>query len=254
MAAFKFESGNQMATLLVFALTALFWMRLKRRGRKIAGAVLLVVLYSAACGLYNSNIERWARSTESSQTAQASTTPNRLIIVLGLGLDERAGKPLVPTYAIPRLFKALEAYRACEGAGLQCRILVSGGPTGSLQVSEAEVYRDRLLAVEPGLQGHIEVESKSRNTWENAKYSSEWAQANGYQQAELVTSLLHMPRSQQYFAHFGLDTVAAPSEQSLPDPSWLPNGWNLFMVDVFLHELTGFARYRIYEALGWNTR
>jgi hypothetical protein len=35
-------------------------------------------------------------------------------------------------------------------------------------------------------------------------------------------------------------------------PSWLPAASNFLLTDVALHEYLGVARFRLYDAMGWN--
>jgi len=239
-----------MITLCLFLLLLLCALGIRKRWSKVLAAVSALTIYIASTGFLNASIEHWARDT-SVQAKASGFEGKQLIVLLGLGFEERGGQAIVPTYALPRLLKSIEVYRACQ-IKAQCTLLISGGATGLTALTEAEVYRDRILQAAPDLEGHIELETRSRNTWENASFSSEWAKTHGYDQARLVTSLLHMRRSQAYFQHFTLTTSAEFSEQSIGPSSWLPSAWNLSMVDVLVHELIGLLRYDIYEAMGWN--
>lgn len=235
--------------LLLLFLCALL---VANRWLKVLAAVAAIALYVGGSGLLNGAIERWARGYEAQQHASA-LADKQLIVVLGLGVEFQGGRPVVPTYALPRLLKAIEVYRECQAVA-QCTLLISGGSTGGAAFTEAEVYQDRILKSAPDLAGHIALEDKSRNTWENARFSSDWARAHDYSQARLVTSLLHMRRSQSYFAHFALPTSPEYSEQVIGPTSWLPNAWNLAMIEVLVHEQIGLWRYELYEAMGWNVK
>ncbi|AXH60173.1 YdcF family protein [Pseudomonas amygdali] len=238
--------------IMLFLLLSLCALLLGNRWLKILAVGASLALYVGGTGLLNSAIERWARGGEAQQHTSAFAD-KQLIVVLGLGVEFQDGKPVVPTYALPRLLKAIEVYRDCQTVS-QCTLLISGGPTGETTLTEAEVYQDRILHSAPDLAGHIELEAKSRNTWENARFSSSWAKAHGYGQARLVTSLLHMRRSQSYFAHFDFPTSPEYSEQVVGPTSWLPSAWNLAMVEVLIHEQIGLWRYELYETMGWNVQ
>ena len=239
--------------IMLFLLLFLCALLGANRWLKILAAVAAIALYVGGIGLLNGGIERWAREAEAQQQHASAFADKQLIIVLGLGVEFQDGKYVVPTYALPRLLKAIEVYRECHVVA-QCTLLISGGPTEGSALTEAEVYQDRILKSAPDLAGHIELEDKSRNTWENARFSSDWARAHGYSQARLVTSLLHMRRSQSYFAHFSLPTSPEYSEQVVGPTSWLPSAWNLAMVEVLMHEQIGLWRYELYEAMGWNVQ
>lgn len=242
-----------MSTLLIFLLLVLPILILKGRVKKMASLTMVVMLYLVACGWLNPAIEQWS-SDQKAIGSIAEPGSKALIVLLGVGLENREGKSLVPTYALPRLLKTIEVANRCAAEGAACTILISGGATSSSSASEAEVYRDRLAEIAPHLAERIEIESSSRNTWENAKLSASWAAKHGYASANLVTSMLHMPRSQHYFNHFGLTTTPQPAEQALASPALLPSAWNLVIADVFIHEQIGLLRYKIYETMGWNSK
>lgn len=238
--------------IMLFLLLLLSALLAGKRWLKILAALSIIALYVGGTGLMNGAIERWARGVEVQQHVSVFAD-KQLIVVLGLGVEFRDGKPVVPTYALPRILKAIEVYRECQVVA-QCTLLISGGPTGETALTEAEVYQNRILKSAPDLAGHIALEDKSRNTWENARFSSDWARAHGYSQARLVTSLLHMRRSQSYFAHFALPVSPEYSEQVVGPASWLPSAWNLAMIEVLMHEQIGLWRYELYEAMGWNAK
>ncbi|MBD8088555.1 YdcF family protein [Pseudomonas fluorescens] len=235
--------------LLLVAFVSLIWA--PKPWRRGVSLVLAASIYVASTGMLNGPMESWAQNEQPSAAGEKSGS--QLIVLLGLGFEVKDGHPVVPTYALPRILKAVEVYRKCQALeGADCAVLISGGATGEGAQTEAQVYKARLLTSAPDMIGHIQLEEKSHNTWENAQFSSAWAKEHGYSSAVLVTSLLHMPRSQAYFAHFSLPTQAEASEQSLGMKSLLPSAWNLAMVDVFMHEQIGFWRYELYEAMGWN--
>lgn len=240
-----------MITLLLFVVLLVSALMVSRSWLRVLAVMATLAIYVASTGFLNGAFEQWAKGGEQ-QAAGAAFADKQLIVLLGLGFEERDGEAVVPTYALPRLLKAVEVYRSCHIAS-QCTLLISGGATGKTALTEAKVYQDRILQAAPDLKGHIELEDRSLNTWENARFSSVWAKAHGYDSARLVTSLLHMRRSQAYFHHFGLATYPEYSEQIVGPSSWLPSAWNLAMVDIIVHEHIGFWRYELYEAMGWNT-
>jgi uncharacterized SAM-binding protein YcdF (DUF218 family) len=92
-------------------------------------------------------------------------------------------------------------------------IVVSGGFIeffGST-VPEADAMQELLMAY--GVpEDAIVREDRSRNTYENALYVREIADAEGFNQILLVTSGLHMPRSVAIFEHQGFEVLPAPAD------------------------------------------
>ena len=98
-------------------------------------------------------------------------------------------------------------------AGKAPFIMVSGGFIdffGSI-VPEADAMKELLMA--QGVpEEDIVLESRSRNTYENAIYAREIADEMGFNQILLVTSGLHMPRSVAIFEKQGFEIIPAPAD------------------------------------------
>lgn len=99
-----------------------------------------------------------------------------------------------------------------QKTGKVSHVLISGG-NGTLdprQFSEALWVRGQMLQF--GVpDSAIVVESRSRNTLENAKYSAEILKKSGLKPPYvLVTSAYHMRRALMIFKHAGVDVVPYP--------------------------------------------
>jgi uncharacterized SAM-binding protein YcdF (DUF218 family) len=93
------------------------------------------------------------------------------------------------------------------------------------------------------------IESRSRDTWENAEYSAPILRANGISTVYLVTHAWHMRRALLAFHHFGIQVIPAPVQidryPSLFLVDLLPQvrGW---MITYYaLHEWLGYANYAL---------
>jgi len=94
------------------------------------------------------------------------------------------------------------------------------------------------------------IEPNSRNTAENAIFSSRILKANGVQRVILVTHAWHMMRASAAFAANGMAVTAAPTAFYSSDPHgfWsaiAPRLATLSMSGYALHELVGRAWYRL---------
>jgi uncharacterized SAM-binding protein YcdF (DUF218 family) len=146
------------------------------------------------------------------------------------------------------------AERLVEGLALarrypDAKILLTGGNAALLprnEPSEAAVMRD--LFVQQGIDAaRIQIEERSRNTYENAIYSRETVQPQPGEVWLLVTSAAHMPRSVGCFRHIGWPVVAYPVDyrsDANPRPSFLMSE-HLALVDVIVKEWVGLAAYRV---------
>jgi len=65
------------------------------------------------------------------------------------------------------------------------------------------------------------LETESRNTTENARFTADILQERGIQRILLVTSALHMPRSVALFERQGLEVIPAATDHEVrPEPVW----------------------------------
>lgn len=193
--------------ILLLAGAALGAMRLKRTGRAVSGAaVLLLVLCawtSVGALMLNPLEERFARPAE---------MPARVdgLVVLGGGFEGainlvRGGYDL--NSGGDRFVEAAILARRFPDA----RVLVSGG-TGTL-VLDGEGDADtapRLLTALGVDRTRLILENRSRNTYENAQFSREMADPKSGETWLLVTSAFHMPRSVGLFRKAGFDVVPWP--------------------------------------------
>lgn len=132
------------------------------------------------------------------------------IVVLGGGVNQtiaEARHQISVPEASERLFEAVSLARRYPTA----RIIVSGGEAAIVPkgLSEANAMRDVL--VEQGIDpARIEIESKSRNTYENAVNTRQLVQPKPEEKWILVTSGWHMPRAVGCFHNGGWEVLPYP--------------------------------------------
>jgi len=175
------------------------------------------------------------------------------IVLLGAGTTElpwRNKKIVYPTLiSYSRIQEAARLYFSCKETGNGCTVLISGGDATRTGLSEAALYRTQLqgLGVNPS---HIQLESHSLNTFQNAQLSQPLLQH--FDRIFMVTSALHMQRALLYFSHFGIHATPSPSDFVIPIRTWAPLGYNFALTDQALHEYAGLLRYYMYNVLHWN--
>lgn len=178
---------------------------------------------------------------------------NNAIVLLGGGTQQMPGTPIVePTFfSYSRIEGATAQYYRCLDHVRMCKIIVSGGDASHHGVSEAAVYKKHLIAL--GIDRHsIITEPDSMNTWQNAQLTSEIIKAEGFDNIVLVSSGVHMRRSELYFNHFGVAITPVRSDYLMAVISLMPIGYNFTVTDFVLHEMMGYLRYDIYHFMGWN--
>jgi uncharacterized SAM-binding protein YcdF (DUF218 family) len=240
-----------LSVLLVLLLLALLaaWRRWRRTAWSLAAVTVLLFLL-AACG----PLPRWLLAGLQRPYAVAAPqawAARNAIVLLGAGTEVAYGGTQPSLLAWGRIAKAAALYRSCKAAGRECLLLVSGGDSQGHHASEAEVYGGvlRRLGVPAA---DLQLEARSRNTWQNAQFSRPLLEAWAPRRVVLVSSGAHLRRSLLYFAHFGILAVPADGGDVSPLMSWWPQSWNLALTDLALHEYTGIARYHEYNAMGWN--
>lgn len=133
----------------------------------------------------------------------------------------------------------------------EARLVFSGGAANLLaeDISESEVAR-RFFA-EMGLDpGRLELEDRSRNTIENARFSRELANPQPGETWLLVTSAYHMPRSVGCFRAEGFAVVPYPTDYSTPagDAVWRPSTASIRNAEkahFAVREYLGLLAYRL---------
>jgi len=242
--------GNLCVLLILSGIVLLAFTR-RRRGFRlvVAGGLGLAVIAATP-------ISAWMISPLENRFPQPSL-PDRVdgIIVLGGSVNPyisaSRGRPSVRD-AAERLFAAGELARRYPGA----RVIVSGGeaaivPTGHL---EAGVMRD-VLASQGIPESRIELESTSRNTYENAVETKRLAQPEPGETWILITSAWHMPRSVGCFRSVGWTVLPYPVDyQTTREPGRRPTFQLRHELDRFDTATREWAGLAVYAALGRTDR
>ena len=118
------------------------------------------------------------------------------ILVLGYPADDD-GNPMPE-----QLARVTEAVREYE-RGVAPRILFSGGAAANKFV-EADVMA-QVAAAQGIPPSAIFVETKARDTIQNACYSARVMSNHGWRSAEVVSSEYHLPRASMIFSHTRLE-------------------------------------------------
>ena len=210
--------------------------------------ILLIVLicWGPLTYIALSGLQREARLTSPQWKS------DNLIVLLGFGVVKwRDDKITSSSLSYPRIVEAARLYFDCKKTANRCRILATGGDPLKRGLPEAEAMAHDLEGLNiPSLD--IMTETKSNNTFQNARLSRELLGNQLPEQIVLVTSGTHMRRSMLYFSYFFDKLLAAPADFLEVRMTGQPYLQNIFYVDFALHEYAGIFLYRIYNLLGWN--
>ncbi len=224
--------------VILLASTLWFWHR-RRRG---------VALYCLSLGL-----TIWAFATVpisqrlSLGLEKGLAIPRPLqgdvIILLGGGVHDSVpdltGKGTPSDDMLGRVVTAVRAQRQ-----LHVPIIISGGVVFAGRSAEAPVVRRILIDLGVPVK-QLLIESKSRDTVENAHYCKEIMHRQGFRRPLLVTSAYHMRRSIDAFKRAGLSVTPLPAQfhtgSDLPAiwPDYLPTAAALHASSNALHEYVG---------------
>jgi uncharacterized SAM-binding protein YcdF (DUF218 family) len=239
---------NLLILLACMASLALFT-RFRVAARRVLVAVALLLF---ACGI--GPLGSLLILPLENRFPRASVEPAEItgIIVLGGATDERitlARDQVTLTEWGARLSEAVNAAKRFPDA----RFLFTGGSgvlAGHPGMSEAQVAK--RFFIEMGVPAaRIELEDRSRNTWQNAVFTRDILHPAAGQRWLLVTSAAHMPRSMGIFRKLGFDVRAWPSGYrttgQLADAlaNWGEASLGLRLTDSAIREWIGLVAYRL---------
>lgn len=173
------------------------------------------------------------------------------IVVLGGGFDypPRASDDYasLSTVGLQRVFAAVALW---EKLPPDARLVIAGGGGGRIR----EAVPMANLAVRMGVPAaSVEIEDRSRNTWQNARNVAALSPALP-RRIWLVSSPMHLPRALDAFRAWGFAPCAWPSgaaKDSLDmwPGAFVPQGPAIRTTGVALHELIGGVEYKF---LAWR--
>lgn len=244
-----------MSTLFIFLLLLLsifLGIINYKKASLIAGSILVVSYLVIGDGFFPTYVLHNLQSPYS-QSAPTAWKKTNTIILLGAGTSKVPESNIVKPsiLAFSRIVETAKLYRECKAASVSCTILVSGGDTLNNGKPEAMVYRDTLLSLGINLND-IKLESKSKNTYQNAKFTSYLLKKQASEQILLITSALSIKRALLYFSHFNIRPIPIAADFITVPISKLPLGYNFAMSDFAVHEYLGIIRFYIYNFFGWN--
>ncbi len=235
--------------LLLFVIALIF--QLLNATRKALGFLTAGLALTLLIGLGPVPAGLLSVTQASNRLSDVVWNAHNSIVLLGAGTVSKSAVagPDVPIFAYGRVTAAAKAWRDCQAHGKDCNIVISGGDPQHHGRTEAVVYSEELQALGVPKTALV-LEARSRNTWQNAQFSTALVPAD--RQIVVVTSGLHLKRSLLYFRHFRPGAEGLASDRLEPSFGPLQTGYNVFVTDALMHEQIGIARYYIYNVLGLN--
>lgn len=194
-------------SLILILVLAAFW--LWRRGQRRCASFAIVTalaLWTAALAPVSGALMGGLESG----LAIPSAVQGDVVVLLGGGIHEGVpdltGRGAPAEDMLARVVTAVRVHRR-----LRIPIIISGGSVYAGRAPEAEVVRRFLvdLGVE---ENQILLESRSRDTRENAAYCRDIITRQGFRRPLLVTSAYHMRRAVMAFHQAGVAVTPLPAQ------------------------------------------
>lgn len=243
-----FPLGMSIAVMVLGLLFLLFG-RTRAGTVAIAGGLVLlwVSSISPTAGWLTRMLEQDYPPRSVADTPQAD-----LAIVLGGALGGAAPPRVAPDLGggVDRVWFAAQLYRQ----GRVPRLLVVGGNTPWTPEAPSEAVSIRDLLVEWGVPASdVDIETGSRNTWENALGARRVIGANVPGPVLLITSGTHMRRALATFTRAGVNVIPATAEVSFTEGGQftaldlIPNAGALGQTTLAFKEHLGLIVYRLLD-------
>ena len=231
--------------LLVLVLICFFVKDAKRKKRWIIFTCSWFLLFSNPYIIHKLMVQWQAKQ----KTFQQNEQYNVGILLSGFVGFEFNSKQGYYGAAADRFIQAVRLYKL----GHIKKILITGG-SGSIkrqEYKEADFVTAQLQDMGVAKQD-ILTENQSRNTYENAVFSKKLLDSTHEKGPYLlITSAIHMKRSQQVFTKAGLTTVAYPCNFNVIDnpqefiSSITPSQTAFTNWDIYLKEVVGLLVYKL---------
>ncbi len=235
-----------------WVLFVLLWAGLTKkpvRRKRLLWAAFFMVFFFSNRMIFNQVVGWWEEET---LTADQLAAPYDIGILLG-GYSNSSIVPGHDRFNLStrgnRFFNAYELYRT----GKVRKLLLTGGTGSLLQNHPGEARLAAQLLQRLGVPDTaIIVENASRNTYENAAFSSAIVnKLPGEPSCLLITSAYHMRRAAACFRKTGLNCTPFSVDYLRQKPSWEPKFWlipeplGFYHWEAIIKEWLGYLAYKV---------
>jgi uncharacterized SAM-binding protein YcdF (DUF218 family) len=249
-----------LSKLLYFALTPIFWVtvllllsivtRKPRRKTRYVVAGLIILYFFSNDYIFNKICHKWEVAPVRYETLG---NYDYAIVLGGFSTFDTVYRKFKLSEDGDRIWQAVQLYEQKKVK----KIFISGGPGQLMHPDETEADKVKTFLCTLNIpDSDIIVETKSRNTHENAVITSNWLKQNAPQAScILVTSAYHMRRAAGCFRKEGVQfipysarTLSEPQKYDL-DRLLLPQADTFHKWNILLKEWVGYVVYKIVRYL-----
>ena len=242
-----------LSKVLSFALQPLIWVlvllilslttKVEKRKKRYRISSLIVLLFFSNQFVFNEVSRLWENQFPAYTTSEKFDVA---VVLGGISSYDKAHQQTAFYGNSERLMNVLPLYKS----GQVKKILFAGG-SGRLDKQNVEALHIEKYLLRLGVQQEdILLDTKSRNTYENAKYAIELLSKN--EKVLLSTSATHMPRSMACFRKldtsptaFPVDYVSYEADRFTFNNLILPSPQVLNYWYWLLHEWVGILTYKV---------
>ena len=240
-----FNPANLLLGLLVLGVVLLFT-RWRRTGRRITVAATLLAIAIAF-----SPLAVWVMRPLEMRFAAPRTLPDTVdgIVVLGGAIDTRQSNS-IGQVALNGRGERITAFVALAKRYPAAKLVYSGGAGLFIEEAKSEAEHAKPLLIDLGVaESRLILETRSRDTHENAAFTRDLVKPVAGETWLLVTSAAHMPRAMGAFRHAGWNITAYPVDYrhlGEGDEGFGQNlGRGLTLLSAALREWLSLAHYRL---------
>lgn len=242
---------------LVFALLLAFFTKSAVRRRLLVG-IAFGILWLFGNSFLTNELALWWEvppalvPTDSTLTTAVVLTGGMIDVMKEVPQQKEFDKRFLLNREADRAGQALYLYKI----GVVRKILISGGmgdlPFQAKDINDEGQMTAHFLIMAGVRPADIILESKSRNTHENAVFTAKMLQQRfGTNRCILITSAPHMRRAVACFRKEGVDVTPFPASFLATRRSFMPGAWLLPNEQAFadsyylVKELIGYLTYKI---------
>jgi uncharacterized SAM-binding protein YcdF (DUF218 family) len=230
--------------IFICLLCALFLKNPKYKKRFLIASLVLFMIFTNS---YLTNIV--LHSWEEPAVPQKNLHKNyeAAIVLGGVSFWDHTLNRIQFSRSSDRVFQSLELYHL----GYVKKLIIVGGSGSIVYPNDKESIEIKAYLMNIGFKSEdVIIEDKSRNTFENAKFTKELLDSLKMKGPYImVTSGFHMKRAQQCFRKFGIESTPYSTDRYSGEmifeleKLFIPNTACIQAWDVLLHEFFGFVVY-----------